>query len=206
MIQKPKNKDPIAKQIGARLKQVREMAGYKTQQDLNDVLKKKYGWSNSRLGNYEAGYSKPGPEEITIIAKITDSSACWIMFGTGPIRSSERDLQAIRHQNLDLTVAKLKDETGKYRAFLEKAETNDNALSKYIDNPFRKIGDRQSRKFERALGKRKGWMDEQHVDNDPVCSQFPEDMRELMSIYSELDTADKNKLLEIARVVKKVDE
>lgn len=76
------------------------------------------------------------------------------------------------------------------------------ALLKKLDNPFKKIGDRPARCFERALGKRKGWLDEQHIDYDPVCGQFPDDMREMMTIYSELPEAEREKLLNIARILR----
>ena len=37
-------------------------------------------------------------------------------------------------------------------------------------------------------------MDEQHVEDDPLCSAFPEDMRELMILYSGLP-ADKRRVV-----------
>ena len=73
------------------------MAGF---QSAASMLQEITGWSNSRLGNYEAGISLPSPDHIKLIAETTGVSPCWLMFGLGPIRSSGRDLQAIRHQNL----------------------------------------------------------------------------------------------------------
>lgn len=198
----PRAKDPIAVQVGARIKQARQMAGYKTQGELNKILIGDYGWSTGRLGNYEAGQSMPGPQEAHILGKVTGSSECWIMFGAGPIRSRERDVQAIRHQNLTLSINELKEQNKGYAEFLEKAGSTPTALQKYLDNPFKKIGDRQARRFERALNRRKGWLDEQHIDHDPVCGQFPDDMREMMTIYSELPDAEREKLLNIARILK----
>ena len=40
-------------------------------------------------------------------------------------------------------------------------------------------------------------MDEQHVETDPVCASFPEDMRRLMMIYSELPEKEKQRLLRV---------
>ena len=44
-------------------------------------------------------------------------------------------------------------------------------------------------------------MDEQHVETDPVCQSFPEDMRELMTIFSNLDPDKRRLLLRIAQAV-----
>jgi len=43
-------------------------------------------------------------------------------------------------------------------------------------------------------------VDEQHVESDPVCAAFPGDLREIMAIYSNLESEDRDKLLKIARV------
>lgn len=201
MATKAKGKDPIAVQVGARIKQARQMANFNTQGELNRILVGEYGWSTGRLGNYESGHSLPGPEEAHILGKVTGSSECWIMFGAGPIRSRERDIQAIRHQNLTLSVNELREDNDSCNDFLAKAGSTSTALQKYLDNPFKKIGERQARRFERALGRRKGWLDEQHIDHDPVCGQFPDDMREMMTIYSELPEAEREKLLNIARIL-----
>jgi len=189
------------KQMGARVKQARTMGGFATQKDLNEILVKKHGWSTGRLGNYESGGSAPGHDELLILSQETGTSACWIMFGTGPIRSDHRDLQAIRHQNLVHSLLSFQENKKEYTLFLKKAESNAEAIGKFIDNPFKKIGDRQARRFERALKRPKGWMDEQHIDIDPICNNFPEDLRELMLIYSELEEKDRVRLLEIARLL-----
>ena len=155
-----KVKDPFAVKIGARIKQARVMAGFNRIKDLNEILIKKYSWSSGRLGNYESGQSIPGPDDTLILANETDSSACWIFFGMGPIRSQSRDLQAIRYQNLVHAATEVRSNKKSYREFLEAAGSNHEAILKYLDNPFRKIGDRQARRFERALHKTKGWLDE----------------------------------------------
>ncbi len=203
MTQKRK-KDPAAVQAGARIKQARQMAGFGTQADLNATLTTKYGWSTGRLGNYESGHSYPGPDDFVVLATETHTSECWLAFGVGPIRARERDQQAIRHQNLVHSVnALLKGPPQAYEEFLSAAESNAEAIRKYLDNPFRRIGDRQARRFERALGRGKGWMDEQHIDIDPVCNQFPDDLREIMEIYSNLEAGERRKLLGIARLLGK---
>jgi len=194
-------KDPTAVRIGARIKQARQMADFPRQADLNVILIEKYGWSSGRLGNYESGQSIPRPDDVRIIAKETDSSECWIMFGVGPIRSRSRALQAVRYQNLVHVVESLKGQISDYNDFLSTAGSSPEAMEKYLTNPFKKIGDRQARRFEHAMGKKKGWIDEQHVDIDPMCNQFPDDLRELMTIFSNLHGNDRIKLLEIARLL-----
>lgn len=196
-------KDPIAVQIGQRIKQVREMAGFATQVALSDVLRA-HGWSASRLSNYEAGISMPGPQEVTLIASLTESSECWIMFGLGPIRSLARDTQAVRHQNLVFRIRLLQREQGRYEAFLRKARLSAARVQMHIDDPSLKISDRFARDFEKLLGERKGWMDEQHVDHDPLFNNFPDALRELIHIYSELDGRHREILLEMSRTLKAV--
>jgi transcriptional regulator with XRE-family HTH domain len=190
-------KNPTAVKIGNRIKQARKMAGYETAAQLNEHLP---DWSASRLGNYEAGISTPSPGDVERIAAITGSSPCWITFGIGPIRASSRDLQAIRHQNLSFLVDELKSTPARLRSLLQNLGISRKKLDELIDNPFTAIQDRYARRCEKFLKKPQGWMDEQHVESDPLCMNFPEDLRELMSIYSELDEADRNKLLQIAKV------
>ena len=194
-------KDPIAVQIGLRIKQVREMAGFPTQVALSERLRE-YGWSPSRLSNYEAGISMPGPEEASLIATLTTSSECWIMFGLGPIRSLSRDKQAVRHQNLVFRIRVLQRESGRYEAFLRKAKLKSAKLQAYVNDPALEISDRFARNFEKLLGERKGWMDEQHVDHDPLFNNFPDALRELIHIYSELDDRYRGILLEMSRTLK----
>lgn len=190
-------KNPTAVKIGNRIRQARKMAGFETAAQLNTHLA---DWSTSRLGNYEAGISTPAPDDIERIAAITGSSPCWITFGIGPIRASSRDLQAIRHQNLCFLAEEIKDMPQKLRALLQKLGISRNKLDELIDNPFTPIQDRYARRCEQFLKKPKGWMDEQHVESDPLCMSFPEDLRELMSIYSELSVEDRQRLLAIAKV------
>jgi transcriptional regulator with XRE-family HTH domain len=197
MTETAQNKNPTAVKIGNRIKQARKMAGFDTAAQLNEHLP---DWSASRLGNYEAGISTPAPDDIERIAAITGNSPCWITFGIGPIRASSRDLQAIRHQNLSFLVNELTNSPAKLRSLLQTIGISRKKVDELIDNPFTPIQDRYARRCEQFLKKPKGWMDEQHVESDPLCMNFPEDLRELMSIYSELNVEDRKKLLDIAKV------
>jgi transcriptional regulator with XRE-family HTH domain len=197
MTETAQNKNPTAVKIGNRIKQARKMAGFDTAAQLNEHLP---DWSASRLGNYEAGISTPAPDDIERIAAITGNSPCWITFGIGPIRASSRDLQAIRHQNLSFLVNELTNSPAKLRSLLQTIGISRKKVDELIDNPFTPIQDRYARRCEQFLKKSKGWMDEQHVESDPLCMNFPEDLRELMSIYSELNVEDRKKLLDIAKV------
>ena len=185
-------KNPTAIQIGQRIKQARRMAGFDTAAQL---LEKIPGWGPSRLGNYEAGISLPSPDDVRLIAEKTDSSPCWIMFGSGPIRAAGRDAQAIRHQNLVATYEQARSQRGQLAPFLKAIGFSRKKLDEHIANPFLIITDRLVRRCEQNLNKQKGWMDEQHVETDPVCASFPEDMRRLMMIYSELPEKEKQRLL-----------
>jgi len=187
-------KNPTAVQIGQRIKQARRMAGFDTAAQLLEQIP---DWGPSRLGNYEAGISLPSPDDVKVIAEKTDSSPCWIMFGSGPIRASGRDAQAIRHQNLVATFEQARAQRGQLTPLLKAIGLSRKKLDEHIDNPFLTIPDRLVRRCEQFLKKQKGWMDEQHVETDPVCASFPEDMRRLMMIYSELPAQERQRLLRV---------
>jgi len=53
-----------------------------------------------------------------------------------------------------------------------------------LENPFEPISDAQVRAFESYVKEAHGWMDEQHVEHVPLCLSFPEEIRELMQLYS----------------------
>lgn len=169
--------------IPARIKLARRMAGLETQAALLQLIPE---WKPSRLGNYEAGVSTPGPDDILLIARATDTSACWLMFGLGPIRPSARDLQAIRHQNLTRLAEQFTEP-----ALAKVLNLSQKKLREHLDNPFLPIEDKLATGCERVSDHRRGWMDEQHVEDDPLCMAFPEDMRELMMLYSSLNNADR---------------
>lgn len=174
------------------------MAGFQTAAAL---LSKIPEWSNSRLGNYEAGISLPSPDHIKLIAEVTGVSPCWLMFGYGPIRASGRDLQAIRHQNLVFLVDSIRSSRKKLNAFFKAVGLSKKKCDGFIDNPFSLIPEHIVRICERYFEKPGGWMDEQHVESDPLCAAFPDDMRRLMEIYSNLDTEKRNLILKMAEVM-----
>jgi transcriptional regulator with XRE-family HTH domain len=188
-------KNPIAVQIGQRIKQARRMAGLDTAAQL---LARIPDWSPSRLGNYEAGISAPSPDDVGRIGKVTGASPCWIMFGIGPIRSHGRDTQAIRHQNLVATVEQCRSRPGSLTPLLKALGLSRKKVDELVANPFSTISERIARRCERFLKKPKSWMDEQHVESDPVCSAFPDDMRRMMEIYSNLSAEQRGLLLRIA--------
>jgi len=190
-------KNPTAVKIGQRIKQARRMAGFDSAAQLLEYIP---DWGTSRLGNYEAGISLPSPDDVKLIAEATDTSPCWIMFGSGPIRASGRDTQAIRHQNLVVTIEQVHSERGHLTRLLKTLGISRKKLDEYLANPFQPIPDRLVRRCEKFLNKPPAWMDEQHVETDPVCASFPEDMRRLMMVYSELPTIERKRLLRLAEV------
>ena len=174
------------------------MAGF---QSAADLLRHIPEWSNSRLGNYEAGISLPSPDHIKLIADVTGVSPCWLMFALGPIRSSGRDLQAIRHQNFVYVMASVKSPPAVTTRFYKATGLSRKKSEDYLNNPFLAIPIKVVRLCERFLDKPVGWMDEQHIETDPLCASFPDEMRELMEIYSNLDVKERGLLLRMARVV-----
>lgn len=191
------NKNPTAVQIGQRIKQARKMAGYDTAAQLLENIN---DWGTGRLGNYEAGISIPSPDDIKTIASVTDSSPCWIMFGHGPIRSTGRDIQAIRHQNFVYIFENCKTRKGAITKLLKAIGLSRKKVDEYLNNPFQSIPDRIARKCEKFYKKPVGWIDSQHIETDPICASFPEDMQRLMMIFSELPETDRNRLLKVAEI------
>ena len=195
-------KNPTAVKIGQRIKQARRMGGFDTAARL---LAEIPAWGPSRLGNYEAGISLPSPDDVRVIAQATGASPCWIMFGSGPIRSSGRDIQAVRHQNLVAIVEQVEPQPGRLTCLLKTLGISRKKLDEYLGNPFQPIPDPLVRRCEKFLNKPQAWMDEQHVETDPVCASFPEDMRRLMMIYSELPAPERRRLLRIVEALVETD-
>ena len=191
------SKNPTAVQIGQRIKQARRMAGFESAAKMLGPIPE---WSNSRLGNYEAGISLPSPDHIKLIARVTQVSPCWLMFGLGPIRSTGRDLQAIRHQNLVFILDSIKVESKSVKPFYKAVGLSSHKCKAFIDNPFSAIPEKVIRQCEKYLTKPKGWMDEQHVESDPLCAAFPQEMQRLMEIYSNLDSEKRDLFLKMAEV------
>jgi transcriptional regulator with XRE-family HTH domain len=185
--------------IAGRIKLARKMAGLTTQAQLLALIP---GWKPSRLGNYEAGISSPGGDDIRRIAEATGVSACWLMFGDGPIRPSERDLQAVRHQNLAHLLQGIEANPDRLAETVRRLRISRKRLFEHLDNPFLPIGDELAARLERVADRPPGWLDRQHVEHDPLFLSFPEPMRELMMVYSELRPAQQAVLLATARALK----
>lgn len=196
-IQNVGQKNPTAVQIGQRIKQARKMAGFDTAAQLLENID---DWGTGRLGNYEAGISIPSPDDIKTIANITDSSPCWIMFGHGPIRSAGRDIQAIRHQNFVYIFESCKTQKGAITKLLKSIGLSRKKVDEYLNNPFLTIPDRIARKCEKFAKRKIGWIDAQHVETDPICASFPEDMQRLMMIFSELSELEQKRLVKLAEI------
>lgn len=184
--------------IPARIKLARRMAGLETQAALVERIP---GWKPSRLGNYEAGVSTPGPDDVLRIAEATGVSPCWLTFGLGPIRPSARDLQAIRHQNLSRLAETASRHENGLRGLARQLRLPQRRLREHLDNPFLPLDDTLAGRCERASSHRAGWMDEQHVEDDPLCMAFPEDMRELMMIFSGLAPQQRAAVLDTVRTL-----
>ena len=185
------------KLVGERIRQARLMAGFET---LSKLTEKFPDWSERRLGNYETGVSLPNPVDILRIAKETQTSPCWITFGIGSIRSSDRDIQAIRYQNLAHLYERMsKTEQMALRKTL-KLKPSD--IKRHLENPYLKITDTLCRKIERHLKKQKNWMDQQHIEIDGMGDYFPEDVKEVLTIYSNLDKKGRQLFLEMAHSIK----
>ncbi len=184
--------------IAARIKQARQMAGLTTQSRLLQLIP---DWKASRLGNYEAGISSPAAEDIELIAIATDVSPCWLMFGYGPIRPNKRDLQAIRYQNLINTINRCQLDPDQLTALALSIGNKEQHLLDYNDNPFLPINDEMAAKLEIFLDVAPGWANEQHIENDPVCASFPEDIREVMMLYSGMNKDKRKMVLKLLKVI-----
>ncbi len=195
-----KDKNPWAIAIGSRLQQARQMANYNNLDQLLQQLPKQWHNKRSRFTNYEAGISLAPPEMVELIANATHCSACWIMFGTGPIRDNGRDIQAVRHQNFIFKIEEMRTHK-KLGTFYKESGLSKHKIDEYLNDPFRQIEDRLARKLEKHLKLTPGWMDEQHIENDPICNSFPDDLRELMTLYSNANAEKRQMLLNIARTV-----
>ena len=192
-------KDQYAVAIGQRLQQARRMADLTS---IDKFISKARAWKERRstLTNYEAGISMAPAEVALLYQDITGCSACWIYFGTGPIRTAGRDLQAIRHQNLS-ALYHTAQQHKKIPALCKQLGISRKTLEDHLQNPFLEISDRLTRHAEQYVDKRVGYMDEQHIELDPICASFPDDMQRIMEIYSNLEPQQRELLLKIAEVM-----
>jgi len=187
-----RSKDPTAIKIGKRIAQARKMAGFSTAREFRQQLG---DWPQNRLSWLEAGYSMPHPDDVQLMARVTGASPCWIMFGLGPIRSAERDLQAVRHQNLVYLQRQWNQHPDELLSALELSAEQ---FAQHLENPFKRVSDRLARRLEKATGRAARWLDEQHIESDGLCASFPDDLRELMTIYSEMDRSGRKLLIAMA--------
>ena len=196
---KKTSKDRNAVAIGQRLQQARRMADLTS---IDKFITKARTWKERRstLTNYEAGISMAPPEVALLYQDITGCSACWIYFGSGPIRTAGRDLQAIRHQNLSALYHTAQHQK-KIPALCKQLGISRAKLDDHLQNPFLDISDRLTRRAEQYAGKRVGYMDEQHIELDPICASFPDDMQRIMEIYSNLEPSQRVLLLKIAEAM-----
>jgi len=74
-------------------------------------------------------------------------------------------------------------------------------LKTYIDNPEKGISATLCRKIEKSLGKTKGWFDEQHVEADGLSHLYPPQLQEIMQRYSDMNEAERKKVLDIVRIL-----
>ncbi len=68
------------------------------------------------------------------------------------------------------------------KRFLKEIKLEQGTLDVLLDKSFEPISDELARRFENQLRHPTGWMDERHVEHDPLCLSFPDDIRELMTL------------------------
>jgi transcriptional regulator with XRE-family HTH domain len=183
-----------AHRVGNRIKLARKMANFRTQTRLAQELEE---CTPQRINNYEQGKSVPNQKFIIAIAKATNVSPGWLLLGHGPIRPDERHRQAIRHQNYSrffencLRVSEPEPESETRPEHLDREKVAklgypaDHLIQLYY-HPHDEIEDTLARNIERLFKKRSGWMDDQHVEHDPILEAFPKDIRETLDLLSEM--------------------
>ncbi len=196
----PKSIDEYRKNVGERIKKARLMAGFNTATELCSKIP---GWTLSRVSNYEGGVSAPSPLDILKIADVTDTNPGWLTYGMGPIRSNNRDIQSIRHQNYRYLIESVIDISAQAQEFRAAVKLKPKEVKNLFADPSKSLTATLCRKIERFLDLPSGWMDEQQIVADGSCSYFPDEIKELLAIYSSLDKGNRGKLLEIAAVLSK---
>ena len=160
----PDRNNPTAVKIGQRIKQARGMSGFATAAQLVAEIPAR---GPSRLCNYEAGISLPSPDDVQLIAQATGASPCWIMFDSGTIRTSGRDIQTVRYQNLVAMIEQTQPQRGQLTRLLKALGVSSKKLEEYLTNAFWRIPDRLVRRCEKFLYKPHAWMDEQRCKPIP---------------------------------------
>ncbi len=108
-------------------------------------------------------------------------------------------MQSTRYHNL-MAVLGNAETAGELPAFLEAIELSIERLDKLRGNPFKRISDRMARRCEKYLNKRRGWLDESHVEHG-YCEPLRQDMRDLLAVYSKLTEEDRRKLYAISQLL-----
>ncbi len=186
-------RNPVYEKIGKRIRQARIMAKETNSRALSERL----GWSAGRINNFETGISTPGVEETLQYCEAVGTDPCWLTYGVGSPRAST--LKTTRHRNL-MTIIDDAERDGRLSATLDAIQLTPERLAKHRDNPFKEIPDRLARRCERFLNRRRGWMDESHVE-DSSYAALPGDMRELLAVYAKLTDADKQKLHAMSKLL-----
>ncbi|MES9822124.1 MAG: helix-turn-helix transcriptional regulator [Candidatus Thiodiazotropha sp.] len=180
------DRNPLYVKIGKRIRQARLMA----KESNSRILSERLGWSGGRLNNFETGASTPGVEETLQYCEAVGADPCWITYGVGSPRAST--LQSTRYRNLMAVVDKA-ESAGNLLELLEGIQVTVDGLDKLRANPFKEIPDRLARRCEKHLQLRKGWFDESHIEHG-FCQPLPDDMRQLLTLYTKLSANDRRKL------------
>ena len=187
------NRNPLYVKIGKRIRQARLMA----KESNSRILSERLGWSGGRLNNFETGASTPGVEETLQFCEAVGADPCWITYGVGSPRAST--LQSTRYRNLMAVLDEAETE-GDLPDLLDAIKVTMDRLDKLRANPFKPISDTLIRRCEKHLQKRKGWFDESHIEHG-LCQPLPEDMRQLLTVYSKLSTDDRRKLYAMSELL-----
>ncbi|TDJ70613.1 MAG: hypothetical protein E2O38_10565 [Proteobacteria bacterium] len=93
------------------------------------------------------------------------------------------------------TVEHCRSKHGSLTKLLKTLGLSRKKVDELLANPFLTAPDYIARRCERFLKKPNGWMHEQHIESDPICSAFPDDMRRVMEIYSNLPAKERQLML-----------
>jgi transcriptional regulator with XRE-family HTH domain len=197
-----KNRDSTKKQmlnptyvkIGKRIRQARLMAKETNSRELSLRL----GWSAGRINNFEVGISTPGPDETGLLCQELKAEPAWITYGVGSPRASA--FFTTRYCNFMAAIDEA-EAAAELPALLESIKLTVERLEKLRANPLKKIPDVMARRCEKHLNKPRGWLDETRIE-DTYCEPLPQDMRDLLHVYVKLSDEDREKLYEMAKILR----
>ncbi len=98
-------KKVLAKEIGARLRKLRQEAGYSREQ-----MAARFGISVNGYGKNEAGLNMPGLKSLHYLSESRGISMDWLLFNKGTVRHNEKNP---REKELELEVEELKRKQAK---------------------------------------------------------------------------------------------